>query len=230
MKMAIITAHAGADTLSECLLSWSRNSAARGALVLDGTAGILSAYQRAVKGCEDSDILAYLHDDCRIDDPGWVGKVAREFFDPQVGLVGFGGALEHGTAGLYRDPYDYRQLGRAHFLSNMEDAEVHGKRFTGSCDVAVLDGFALIVRRKILEKMGGWPLDTPINYSLYDYLLSCETHRQGYRIRLVGVACKHYGGRTSVALGRAAGQGEAHELAHRWLYDNYRDVLPWRCK
>lgn len=175
------------------------------------------------------DVIAFLHDDLMTYESDWQRRVLREFDDPRVGLVGFGGATQHGSDDLYKIPYDYRQLGRSGYASNTDDAEIHGTRFTGVRDVAVLDGFALIVRREILQRWGGWPLDTPIGYSLYDYAISCETHRQGYRIRLVGVRCWHMGGQTSVKLRLAEGQGEAHEKAHRWLYDSYRDVLPWRC-
>jgi len=225
MKLAVVTAHAGADTLSECLLSW------RGmALVVDGSGGILPAYDQAWRVLKNYEVIAFLHDDTRINDLLWCGRVLQEFDDPTVGLVGFGGALEHGTPGLYRDPYDYRQLARAHFLSNMEDADVHGKRFTASTDVAVLDGFALIVRRSILEKAGGWPVGTPIGYACYDYWLSAETRRQGYKIRVVGISCKHYGGATFVKLGKGSGPEaqKQYDDAHRYIYDTYRDVLPYK--
>jgi GT2 family glycosyltransferase len=225
MTLAIITAHAGAESLGDAIASWGfdRNHTH----VADGREGMLEAYEacwRAYTG----DVLAFMHDDLILHDPKWSERVLREFDDPTVGLVGFGGALGHGSDDLYKTPYDYRQLGRSRYRSNTTDAELHGERFAGECDVAVLDGFALIVRREILERWGGWPLGTPVGYSLYDYSLCCEAHRQGYRIRLVGVNCWHMGGQTAVKLKMANGQGAAHEEAHRWVYDNYRDVLPWK--
>lgn len=221
MTLEIITAHAGAECADACIATWGLPP-----FMVDGANGVLPAYQQGLEQ-STSDILAYIHDDVRINEP-W-NRAMIEFSDPTVGLVGFGGALQHGTNDLYKVPYHYTQLGRGTYLSNTEDAEVHGQRFTRACDVAVLDGFCLIVRRDILLKAGGWPLNTPIGYSLYDYWLSCETHRQGYRIRLVGVDCYHLGGQTAVKLQKAAGEGDSHEQAHRWIYDNYRDVLPWRC-
>ena len=139
-------------------------------------------------------------------------------------MVGFGGALRHGSTSLYQKPYRLAQLGRSDFRSNMFDAERHGKRFTKACDVAVLDGFAMFVRREILEKAGGWPVGTPIGYFCYDYWLSCEVRRQGYRIRLVGVACTHLGGKSSSAVQLM----ESPQDAHRHIYDTCRDVLPFK--
>src|SRR5206468_896112 len=104
------------------------------------------------------DIIAYFHDDLILHSTDWLDRVLKEFEDPKVGLVGFGGATRHGQPGLYRDPYDYKQLARGNFLSNMTDAENHGRRFTGSREVVVLDGFALIIRRSMLAEFGGWPI------------------------------------------------------------------------
>jgi hypothetical protein len=106
----------------------------------------------------------------------------------------------------------------------MRNAEAHGERFTGECDVAVADGFAVFVRRSILEKVGGWPVNTPINYFCYDYWLCCETRRQGYRIRLVGVDCDHISGKTASMVQLK----DDHAAAHLWLYEHSRDVLPFR--
>jgi hypothetical protein len=225
MTLAIITAHAGAESLDAAMKSW--NLDANWVHVIDGRDGMLQAYEHGWRTCGD-DVTAFLHDDLLIYDPKWSKRVLREFDDASVGLVGFGGALGHGSDDLYKTPYDYRQLGRSWYRSNTTDAELHGERFAGECDVAVLDGFALIVRREILERWGGWPLNTPVGYSLYDYALCCEAHRQGYRIRLVGVNCWHMGGQTAVKLKMADGQGTAHEEAHKWVYENYRDVLPYR--
>ncbi len=263
MKMCIITAHAGAESLERATKSWVGEGYAwepapeecerieipdLDLYIEKGTEGMLPAYQRGFERSAYYDILAYLHDDTIINDPGWVAKVMREFEDPTVGLVGFGGATRHGDPFMYNKPYEYQQLARVGFASNMRDAENHGERFTGSRDVAVLDGFALIVRREVLEKsvtefLGevpqdgshnlckeiGWPIHSPIGYVCYDYWLSCMTRRLGYRIRLVGVACDHLGGQTFVKLGM--GRDEKHWKqyvdSHRYIYDEFKDVLPY---
>src|SRR5438132_1398911 len=151
-RIMVITPHAGADSLQESLKSWNCD-----ALVVNGRAGMLSALERGWREHE-AKFYCFIHDDVIIHDENWQNRIMTEFLDPSVGLCGLGGALGHGSPELYKVPYDYHQLGRSEFLSNMDDAEIHGKRFTGSCDVAVLDGFALIVRRQILETAGGWPV------------------------------------------------------------------------
>ncbi len=246
MKMAIVTAHAGAECLQQAVDSWVGkpvspvagmvppdliiNEGGVQVYITSGRFGMLPAYQHGFGANQEFDIIAFLHDDTIINDPKWVDRVLKEFEDPTVGLVGFGGALGHGTAGIYKIPYQYQQLARTCFMSNMKDAENHGKRFIESCDVAVLDGFAMIVRREVLEKAGGWPLNTPIGYVCYDYWLSCMTRRLGYRIRLVGVPCEHLGGQTFVKLG--IGKDPKHWQqyldSHQYIYDEFKDVLPFQ--
>ena len=185
--------------------------------------GVLEAYQWAFEKSHEP-ILAFIHDDVMIHEHEWDRRVLKEFEDPAVGLVGFGGALGHGTPDLYEVPYHLPNLARQHFMSNMRNAETHGARLTGECDVAVLDGFALFVRRSILEKAGGWPVDKPYGYWMYSEWLCCEARRQGYRIRLVGVDCEHLGGKSSGHIPT----WPSYEEAHRYFYDNNKDVMPYR--
>lgn len=225
MKLAIITAHAGAECAMHCLSSWGEP-----VLIVPGHEGMIPAYQQGFEQ-SNADVLMFVHDDVLCKEFGWKARVLREFEDPRVGLVGFGGALGHGSADLYKAPYDYHQLGRSHYMSNVDDAEVHGERFTGARDVAVLDGFSLIVRREILahSKFAGWPLTTPIGYVGYDYWLCCETRRQGYRIRVLGCRVHHLGGRTFVKKNLSCTTDE-FLAAHKYIADEYKDVLPWSCQ
>lgn len=197
--------------------------------------GVIGSYQALYEQTTEP-ILAYIHDDVEVYQRGWDLRILGEFDDPAVGVVGFGGGLDHGTPDIYRRPYQLQQLARGHYLSNTRDAEAHGTRFAGSCDVAVLDGFALVVRRALLDKCGGWPA-VPGGFHCYDYAICAEAHRYGYRVRMVGIDCHHFGGRTSTtpqyiewaAKHEGLSDQEIHEVSHRWVYDNYRDVLPWRC-
>ncbi len=207
---------------------------------LDGSNGVLAAYEEGYQLADPATdpIIAYIHDDVSIPPKDWVDRVEAEFDDPTVGLVGFGGATRHGTPDLYKQPYKLTNLARFNYHSNQTDAEVHGARFTGSMDVAVLDGFALIVRRELLDWAGGWPVDSPIKFHCYDYWLCCMARRHGYRIRMVGVACEHHGGRTSTRpeyaewLMREFGKTDqdVHEESHRYIWDTCKDVLPWEVK
>lgn len=186
----------------------------------------------------DADILAYIHDDVYIREKGWDARILKEFEDPQVGVVGFGGALWHGTPDLYKTPYKLHNLRRGDYRSNVDDAEVHGARFTGSCDVAVLDGFAIAVRRELLERSGGWGFMVGgCDFLCYDYAICALARRFGYRCRVVGVRSHHLGGRTSTTkeyqewLSKQGMQmQDEYEKAHRWFYEEFRDAMPWRCQ
>ena len=183
---------------------------------------VVPAYQKMFEMCK-SPILAFIHDDVEIYEKGWDHRVLKEFNDPTVGLVGFGGALGHGQPHLYRVPYHLPDLARQEFMSNMRSAEVHGARFTGERDVAIIDGFAGFVRRSIIEKWGGFPQNKPVGYYMLWENLCCEARRQGYRIRLVGVDCEHLGGRTSTV----HQVKDDYEAEHKYFYENNRDMMPY---
>ncbi len=206
-----------------CILSWEITAQEKHRQVVIANTDVLNSFQQCYLHSNEP-ILAYIHDDVMIYEKGWDERVLRQFSDPRVGVVGFGGALGHGLPQLYEVPYELRHLARQNFLSNMRTAEVHGGRFTGERDVAILDGFALFVRRPILDKVGGWPLSKPVGYFMYSEWLCCEARRQGYTIRLVGVDCDHLGGKSSGYIPPT----DNYEEAHRYFYENNRDVMPWR--
>lgn len=194
-------------------------------------------------------IIACIHSDTEIFESGWDERVLREFDDPTVGVVGFGGARQLGEDDIYKKPYEMYQLRRIGYMSNTNDAEVHGSRFAGECDVATLDGFALIVRRQLLadwyhgfpphdavglhELTAGWPVQS-LPFHNYDNALCIHAARMGYRVRLVGIRCHHHGGRTTVTTAydewsrRVLGKpdSEVHAESHWVLYEMGRGILP----
>ncbi|HWF62955.1 MAG TPA: glycosyltransferase family 2 protein [Nitrospira sp.] len=207
----------------DCIKTWWLTETAEHPMRLAQNMGVVDAYQWCFER-SDADVLAFLHDDVIISEFGWDKRVLKEFEDPTVGLVGFFGAKAHGDPEMYKKPYQLSQLGRSGCLSNMVDAEHHGQRFTGETDVAVLDAFSMFVRREVLEKAGGWPVNTPVDYISPDYWISCMTRRLGYRIRVVGVACQHLSGGSN---GRNVKPID-FEGAHRYIYETFKDCLPAR--
>lgn len=187
--------------------------------------GVVGSYQEIYEST-DEDIIAYIHDDVEIYEEGWKEKVLREFEDPRIGIVGFGGALVHGMQDMYKTHYRVSSMVRRFYRSNVNDAEVHGERYTGSCDVAVLDGFALIVRRTFLDRIMGFTRFA-CDFFNYDYALCAFARRYGYKCRLVGIECHHFGGRTSVnnVVKNIVNQ-EEYDKAHRWFYEEFKDVMP----
>lgn len=206
----------------------------------NGENGVLAAYEHgylSAKG-ETESIICYAHDDVEVFDKDWQERVETEFQDPTVGLVGFGGAKRHGTPDLYKRPYKLTNLARFDYYSNQKDAETHGTRFDGVMDVAVLDGFCLIVRQELLDKMGGWQPDKWCPHHIYDYRVAAEARRHGYRIRMVGISCHHHGGKTATSAAyqewckttKWGSDAEMHRQGHRMFFDEYRDVMPWEVK
>lgn len=187
-------------------------------------------YQRLLERSE-TDVLIYVHDDVTIHDPLWHAKVMSLFDNPSCVAVGLGGALTLGRRDLYRKPYDIWAMARGNYASNQTDAEVHGERFTGTRQVAVLDAFFLAVRTDWLRARGGWPV-AHLTHHCLDLWLACEATRDGKEIWMTGVDVNHHGGGSSVtdSYAKAAwlqgGSRELdHSIPHRWLYETYRDVL-----
>lgn len=184
------------------------------------------------------DILVMVHDDVNIIEHGWDHRVARAFIDyPNVGMVSFGGSTALGGDEIYKVPYEIHQLGRRDFYSNMNGAEVHGVRTTEDRAIVSTDGMSIVLRRSLLDAIGGWSWIPPeIVHHAYDYAISCMNRRHGFEARLVPVAIHHKGGLTAgtdVHKNMAAkygGDTQVHADAHRWVYDNFRDIYPMRLR
>ncbi len=210
----------------ECVASWHDTASLIYPHRIVRHRDILEAYQMAYKTSTEP-ILAYMHDDLMIYEQDWDKRVLSQFDDPAVGVVGFAGAPGIGHPQMYEHPYQGASLGRVGFKSNLRNAEVHGARFTGECDVAILDGLALFVRREVLDRAGGWPIGTPIGYFMYDAWVCLLAIREGYKVRLVGVDCDHLGGKST---GLNPNLRADWEASHRYIYDEFRGVLPARTK
>lgn len=199
---------------------------------------MMAAYDECFRNTTE-DLIAYLHDDLSVYEHGWDLRVLREFDDPTVGVVGFFGAFAACNPRLYLEPCVTSNFARGWVVSNTRrEAHLVGERYAGCADIAQFDGFALIVRREVLEKMGGWLGHGPVSYWCYDLLLSFEARRLGYRLRYVGINCDHWSGKTMpFAKTHAKGNGlidpcgdEAHIVAHKFLFDRYKDtgVIPYK--
>lgn len=238
MIMGVATMHNAGDTVGE-IRSWKRNLSDPEDYPVplhiiynspNRNRGVVGSYQELYK-TSTSDLIMYLHDDVICREGNWDERVLAEFDDPKVGIVGFGGAIRHGSPDLYKVPYRLQDLARFGYMSNVDDAEVHGERMEGSREVAVLDGFALCIRRSLIDRVNGWLcLTGNCDFFCYDYAICALARRLGYSVRVVGVRCHHLGGRTSVGkesgLREITGQ-DAYDKAHRWFYEEFRDVMPY---
>ena len=223
--------------------------------------GVVPAFAIGVqKALEDgADIIACLHDDLLIEQDGWdLACVEVMRMRPQVGLVGFGGGTGLGAADIYQTPYSPMQLARQDFVSNMRDAEVHGRRSQLAERVACLDGFSQIGRREFwagvpfgkpwdpVENLFGQMQSWGVIHHFYDGMLGCFAKRLGWEVWMLPIQVRHLGGQTAVGDARyqqwARLQGDKWDgltegttgdagfwhRAHEIGYREFKDVLPIR--
>ncbi len=199
-----------------------------------GFLGVVPAFALGVAQALDlhpqPEIIACFHDDLLIQEDGWDVSVLNMLSDrPGCGLTGFGGGQALGDQDIYQVDYAAIQLARQGFLSNMQDAELHGRRSTGPARLACLDGFSQIGRREYWEGHsaptlppgtpewdnsgpGEWlgqsrvypnlfqrMADLGIIHHCYDAALGCYAKRLGWEVWLTPVYCHHQGGQTAVA-------------------------------
>jgi len=197
--------------------------------------GVVAAYQRLYETfAEHVDAICFIHDDVEIFAERWAESVALELADPSVAIVGLGGASSIGDPDIYKTPYRIEQLTRGDYASNQRGWEIHGRRETGARDVAVVDGFFMAVKTSFLKRIGGWSW-MQCEFHCYDTAMCLRAAREGMRVRTLGLDCDHFGGGTSTKpeyvewlreRGRTPEQD--HQEPHRWLYAEFRDLLPLR--
>jgi GT2 family glycosyltransferase len=210
---------------SRCVRSWC--ATAEGMLTINVISGqrILNAYEQGSMMAFEP-VLGFVHDDVVIHENGWDSRVLHQFRDPKVAMVGFGGALGHGHPDLYKtNGLHIPNMARQNFRSNMRSADQHVERFNGACDVAVLDGFAVFIRKRFLDDIGGWPQDGRVSYFMYTEFMCLMARRHGWKVRIVGVDCEHLGGRSS---GIKQDQPFEYDKEHHFIAEEFKDVLPWR--
>lgn len=179
--------------------------------------GVVPAFaigvQRALE--DGAEIIACLHDDLEIH--GYeVGNQILDVFEevPTCGLLGFGGGRGLGDSQLYNSPFDPMQLARKDFISNLVDAEAHGRRVLVPTRVACLDGFSQIGRaafwagdrrgtdedeasapdQNLFAQMTSWG----VIHHFYDSMLGCFAKRLGWEVWMLPIRCRHLGGQTAV--------------------------------
>lgn len=186
--------------------------------------GVVPAFARgvalALQAYPQAEVIACLHDDCLVQEPGW-DQTVLEHFDrhPACGLAGFGGAWGLGDEQAGQGEYRPTWLVRRGFMSNMRDAEVHGTRVTVPRRIAVLDGFSLIFRRQFLQgdmheqkratcrhgELAGYTINLfallqswGVVHHAYDAAMGAFARQLGWDTGLLPLACQHLGGQTAV--------------------------------
>lgn len=182
------------------------------------------------------DYIFFSHNDVLMDEKGWDSKVGTFLAkDAPIGVVGFGGARQIGMKELYRAPYHISQLRRRDFISNMREADVHGKRMTAAFEpIAVLDGFSLIVNMNLLQETGGFDEKNYPIHHLYDIDICLEALRRWRMNYVLNIKCHHCGAVTSTNADYNTwsqphgGDLGIHAAAHLKFYEKWRGFIPLR--
>lgn len=194
--------------------------------------GVMPALNQAWQVLKDqTDYIFYTHNDVLIHEPNWGVKLNRLLETTEdVGVAGFYGAKGIGTGDIYRSSYVMQQLVRVENVSSCikMDAAIHGFRdIRGGLeveDVAVMDGFSLIIKTELLNKLGGFDRTYPVHHN-YDNDICLESLDKGYRNVVFRFDAEHLGGRTDVGENWAERFGKTkaqiHSDAHPVLYNKW---------
>lgn len=260
-QLVIVTATLDAARAQACIDSWYTRAFYEPTLIIiEEEMGVVPTFAKGIdiaRRTTKAKVIACLHDDLLIEGDDWDLKVLTAFdAKPSVGLVGFGGGTGLGHTDIYRKGYSPYDLAREGFVSNMRDAEAHGRRVKAARQVACLDGFSQIGRREfwegrhrreaaereaalasasgnIMQQMADWGLV----HHAYDSALGAWAKKLGWEVWMLPVAVHHYGGRTAVGDPRygewaetivPGGDRAFWELAHKEVYERFRAELPIR--
>lgn len=190
--------------------------------------GMNQAYQYLKRS---ADYIFYVHNDVMIHEKGWDVKLLRLLESlPDCGVAGFYGAKGIGTNDIYRSSYVMQQLIRIENVSNCVrmNAAVHGFRNIRQGEteeVAVLDGFSLIVKTELLNKLDGFDRNLGPHHS-YDNQMCLDSMNLGYRNFVLSMDADHLGGRTDVLedwnknFGKT--KADIHRDSHIPLYEKWK--------
>lgn len=209
----------------------------------EGIGGVVPMFRLGVQAArlDGADVVACLHDDVQLFDQGWDKRVLALFESmPKALLAGWSGARGigddklAGEEGKYLD-FEPSLLVRRGFFSNMIDAEAHGERRGWPCLSACADGFSQIGRADWLEESFKWIEEQGVVHHAYDTMLGCMAARATGEVWFLPEKCLHAGGQTSVGDGRYAewaekkygGDSEVWMRAHRVLWENFKEMLPF---
>jgi len=131
------------------------------------------------------DIVIYTHNDVYLYGD-WETQVKDAFANPEVGFVaaiGMRGTLAGG--------------GRLDIMSNMLEAEVHGRRSTKEEFITHGDGFFLAFRRKALFDVGGFDDKDYVRFHGWDRNIAMQMIEAGFKGKYVPISCHHRSGVTA---------------------------------
>lgn len=173
--------------------------------------GVTVAYNQGLKS-STSKYTVLMHNDIVVKTKDWIDK-AVGFLDshPDVGIVGQAGWVNLGSTGTYR---------RQDLLTSID---VYEQKPDGFKEVAVLDGCCNLIRNI------GIRLDEMLDYFLYDFDLSLQFRKAGYKLYVMDGSAIHFAddrARATVSLGKYKNRGSGWSHAHGYFYAKWKGMLP----
>lgn len=145
--------------------------------------GPIRAINQGIKAAKYDYVMA-MHNDVIIMEKGWLRKISAVMdADPLIGIVGLAGRQEIYKTGCVNEES---------LKHNLQNEDLNAPMGEEAAEVAVVDGLCFVMRRSLIEKIGG--LDETFGYMhCYDLDLSLQSRNAGFRNVVVKVAAMHIG-------------------------------------
>lgn len=207
----------------------------------DTNVGVYPTFQQGFNNT-DSTFIFFSHNDVEMVHYGWDNELTSIlkvllYSNQKPGVCGMFGAKGIGTPDIYRSPYNFTQMMRWDCVTVNSMFDGKSARLLDSQyeKVAVLDGFSLIVSRKMINSLRGkFDYERYPVHHMYDHDICLESIFAGYSNFVIDIDCKHHGGVTSTREPWAEKMGttdySVHREAHKVFYEKYRGKLPFGVK
>lgn len=145
--------------------------------------GPIRAINQGIKAAKYGYVMA-IHNDVIIMERGWLRTIGSVMdADPSIGVVGLAGRKEIYKTGCVNEES---------LKHNLQNEDLNAPMDEAVAEVAVVDGLCFVMRRALLDRIGG--LDETFGYMhCYDLDLSLQSRGAGFRNVVVKVAAMHIG-------------------------------------
>jgi O-antigen biosynthesis protein len=149
----------------------------------EGNTGPIKAINQGIKA-SNADYVMAIHNDVIIMEKGWLDKmVCAMDKDPQIGMAGLAGRKEIYNTGCVNEES---------LKHNLQNEDLNPPMKEEVSQVAVLDGLCFVLRRELIERIGG--LDEAYGYMhCYDLDVSLASIDAGFKNIVVNASALHIG-------------------------------------
>lgn len=209
--------------------TWGLDENAPKFVIVEGVMGVVPAFLHGIRRLisQPVDWIACLHDDLEFLEEIQLGAFPRGGKNKLV--CSYSGATGLGDPDIFQTPYSPMQLARRDFLSNMKDAEVHGRRAEHVERVVCADGFSLIGPAAFMLDAFSLMDSLGIVHHAYDSFFGALARLCNLAYYFIPARVHHHGGVTAVgsekyhawAREQQGEKGDAGfwEDSHRIVYD-----------